>query len=112
MKVGRNIAAVALCGISLFGVSNAQLIATKDLTVLVPPKKSEQPSESKRVGSTESQSDANCVVGIRDGVLVAEKPEKLALQIVDVVPRQLHEHASVLVTVRLTNEGDDSVSVP
>lgn len=92
--------------------SFAQLVATKDL-VAMPESQATTQSEPKVVTNTTADSkEADCVVGIRDGVIVREEPEHLRLEIIQADPRLVYAGATILVTLRLTNDGDQPVSVP
>jgi hypothetical protein len=92
----------------------AQLVATKDLTdtASVPtaaPTSAELPSVTRRPDNTEEQ---DCVLGIRDGVIVQETPEKVHFEIVSVDPRLVYDGTTMTITVRLKNIGNLPILVP
>jgi hypothetical protein len=101
---------VLLLFLSYSGI--AQMVATKDLTSSIPKSLTDDVSESR---SHIRQSTGNCedgAVGIRDGKIVKDVPEKLQLEIVNVEPNMVYDGTAIVVTVRLKNSGNQVILVP
>jgi hypothetical protein len=91
----------------------AQMVATKDLTNSIPKDTSTEhvPAASSYMRQN-TENFTNCGVGIRNGEIVKDVPEKLQLEIVNVEPNLVYDGTTIFVTVRLKNRGDRVILVP
>jgi hypothetical protein len=93
---------------SFVGIAGAQVVASRDYssgrlpTARIP----------ENVEKDLSRETATCFHPHSDGVVVSKIPEKLKLDLVELQPRRVLGLVSMIVTIRLTNWGNEAVKLP